>query len=78
MASMWRPKMGVLMASCGNQRSMLNSCTLDAKLGLTTCTYTGIMRYAITVLNFSSMQQMVTVELKKWGGGLPQLGLAKC
>jgi hypothetical protein len=75
---MWRPRMGVLIAPCGSQRLMLNSCTLDAKLCLTTCTYTGIMRYATIVLTFSSMQQRVTVELKKWGGGLPELGLTKC
>ena len=70
--------MGVLIAPCGSRSLMLDSCTLDAKRGLTTCTYTGIMRYATIVLNFTSMQQMVIVELNKWGGGLPQLGLAKC
>ena len=48
--------MGVLIAPCGSQRLMLNNCTLDAKVGLTTCTYTGIMRYATILLNFPSMQ----------------------
>ena len=53
---MWRPRLGVLIVPCGGKRFMLNICTLDAKLGLTTCTYTGIMRYATIVLNFPSMQ----------------------
>ena len=75
---MWRPRMGVLIAPCESQRLMLNSCMLDAKLCLTTCAYIGIMRYATIVLTFSSMQQRVTVELKKWDGGLPELGLTEC
>ena len=69
--------MGVLIAPCGSQRLMLNSCTLDAKLGLTTCTYTGIMLYPTIVLNLPSMPYMITVDLKKWGGGLPQLASHK-
>ena len=55
-APMWRPRLGVLMAACGSKRFMLNSCTLDAKLDLPTCTYTGNERYATIVLNFPNMQ----------------------
>ena len=30
-ASMWRPRRGILIAPCGSQRSMPHSCTLDAQ-----------------------------------------------
>ena len=30
-ASMWRPRRGILIAPCGSQRLMLHSCTLDAQ-----------------------------------------------
>jgi len=46
-------------------------------LSLTTYTYTGIMLYPTIVLNLPSMPYMITVEFKKWGGGLPQLASHK-
>ena len=46
-------------------------------LSLTTYTYTGIMLYPTIVLNLPSMPYMITVDLKKWGGGLPQLASHK-
>ena len=46
-------------------------------LSLTTYTYTGIMLYPTIVLNLPSMPYMITVDLMKWGGGLPHLASHK-